>query len=280
VKKIAFIADLFRDELLGGGESNDANLINFLSKQFVIKSHKSNAVAIEDIDNCDGIVIGNFILLPEPVKQYIINKGSYIIYEHDHKYVSTRDPAKFKVFKAPPHHIINESFYNNAHEVVVLSDICKQVMELNLPNANVHNIGCSLWSDETFALLKNLNKNEKNHEYCIMKNLNPTKNYFATKNYCKVNNIEPFEIQSSNHHDFLQQMSQCEKFIFLPTVLETFSRICAEAKMLNLKVVTNKKRIGFFSEIYSELSGDKLIAMIQKKNSEALAHFSNTLGNM
>ena len=64
MKKIAFIADFFREEVLGGGESNDANLINFLSKQFVVKYYKSNVVTIEDIDNCDGIVIGNFILLP------------------------------------------------------------------------------------------------------------------------------------------------------------------------------------------------------------------------
>jgi hypothetical protein len=277
VKKIAFIADFFRDEILGGGESNDANLINFLSKQFTVKSYKSNAVTTEDIDNCDGIIIGNFVLLPEPLKRHLINKGSYIIYEHDHKYVSTRDPAKFKDFKISSKNIINKDFYNNAQSVVVLSDICKQVMELNLPKVKVHSIGCSLWDEETFTLLKNLNKSEKTYEYCIMKDLNPTKNYFATKNYCKANNIEPLEIQSSDYHDFLKQMSQCEKFIFLPTVLETFSRICAEAKMLNLKVVTSKKKIGFFSEPYSELDGDELIIVIQEKNYAALEYFVNTL---
>ena len=78
---------------------------------------------------------------------------------------------------------------------------------------------------------------------------------------------------NSKHHNFLTQMAECENFIFLPTVLETFSRICAEAKMLNLDVITNRKMIGFFSEDYSHLKGLPLIKKIQEQNDKALKYF-------
>lgn len=280
MKQIAFIADLFRSELLGGGESNDANLINFLTQYFDIRTYKSNQVTIADIQASDAIIIGNFVWLPETIREYIIDNIPYIIYEHDHKYVITRDPGKFPNFKAPPSSLVNEKFYNMAHTVVVLSKICQEVMELNLPDATVHSIGCSLWNNETFALLEEQNKQDKIHDYGLMKSFNPTKNYTYTKQYCEAHNISAVEIHDSNYYGFLKQMAQCKNFIFIPTVLETYSRICAEAKMLNSGVLTNKARIGFFSEPYSTQSGDELIETIKQKNIEALAYFATLLEEM
>ncbi|MAG28370.1 hypothetical protein CMI47_22825 [Candidatus Pacearchaeota archaeon] len=277
MKRIAFIADLFRNELLGGGESNDANLIRHLMKQFEVLTYKCNKVTVQDLEKVDALIIGNFVWLPDNVKEYVINNAPYVIYEHDHKYVTTRDPSKFANFKAPTSYLVNEKFYNNAKTVVVLSKICEEVMKLNLPNAQVHSIGCSLWSPETLTLLRKLNKEPKIHDYGIMKSANPTKNYTATMNYCNSQNITPLEMHSSNYYHFLEQMATCKNFIFLPTVLETYSRICAEAKMLNLGVATNKKRIGFFSEPYSEQSGDELIDTIEQKNIEALEYFVNLI---
>ncbi len=48
--------------------------------------------------------------------------------EHDHKYVTTRDPSKFYSFQAPANKIVNKAFYENANCVVVLSEICKEVL--------------------------------------------------------------------------------------------------------------------------------------------------------
>tara|TARA_R110000824_G_scaffold76640_1_gene194070 strand:- start:9507 stop:10352 length:846 start_codon:yes stop_codon:yes gene_type:complete len=275
MKRIAFISDLFRGDLLGGAESNDHNLIKHLSQQFTVISYKSNEIAIKDIEQSDFVIVSNFVLLSEEVKAYLIKSGSYIIYEHDHKYLRTRDPSKFVAFKAPTDQLINEGFYSQAKAVVVLSEICKKVLERNIPDAHVHNIACSLWSDQTFELLARLSDTPKEHEYCIMRNLNPTKNYHQTVEFCNARNIQPVEIHSPTYHYFLTQMSGCRKFVFLPTVLETFSRICAEAKMLNLQVMTNKNLIGFFSENYSTLQGSVLIEKLREKNKTALKYFTN-----
>ena len=277
MKKILFIADYFKSELNGGGESNDNNLISHLSKNNDVIKTKANSISLSKIDEADFIIVGNFVTMAEGVKRYLASKKNYIIYEHDHKYVKTRDPSKFANFDIPIEQIINEEFYNSAKCVVVLSEICKKVIESNLKHTKVHNIGCSLWSEETISFLKENANKEKNKDVCILLSNNPTKNYIETVKYCRTNNLDFEPIESQNHIEFLKKMSHYKSFLFIPTVLETFSRVCAEAKMLNLNVMTNKKKIGFFSEDYSSLSGLDLIKEIEEKNQKALEFFESLI---
>ena len=275
MKNIGFIADLYQDELPGGGESNDDNLINFLSKENDVHCFKSNSVTIEKLDPMDCVIVGNFVLLPEQIKYYLISKKKYIIYEHDHKYVSTRDPSEFKDFVIPVENIINKQFYEASHCTVVLSEVCKSILEKTLPNVNVKNIGCSLWSEEKFKLLEELTKTEKNNKTCIMLSDNPTKNYYTAVNYCSSNNI-PFDVlETQDHEKFLRSLSPYDTLVFIPKVLETFSRLCVEAKMLNLKVITKRNLIGFYSEDCSNLSGLELIQEMKNRNVQALQLFKD-----
>ena len=56
------------------------------------------------------------------MKESLYDK-SYIIYEHDHKYLKNRNPSIFPDFKAPPHMIINERFYRCAKAIFCQSEI-------------------------------------------------------------------------------------------------------------------------------------------------------------
>lgn len=273
MKKIAFIADFYSDQVSGGAENNDSNLINYLKTHNELNCYNSRHLSINDLKDKDSILIGNFTMLPSIIIDYIVENKNYVIYEHDHKYVVTRDPSKFKNFMIPKQKITYKDFYQNANMIVVLSKICEQVLKDNIDSVNVYNIGCSLWSDKKFKLLKELSKTEKTKNLCIMKSNNPVKNYNFTKNYCHNNNLQYESITSESSNEFLKLMSQYKKFLFIPTVLETFSRICAEAKMMNLEVMTNKKLIGFFSEQYSSLKGTELIEHIQERNKQALKTF-------
>ena len=89
MKRIAFIADLFRDELLGGGESNDANLIRHLIKQFEVLTHKCNQVTVQNIEKVDAVVVGNFVWLPDTIKEYIINNAIALL-KHRHFYTFSK----------------------------------------------------------------------------------------------------------------------------------------------------------------------------------------------
>ena len=277
MSNIAFIADFFATDINGGGESNDSNLIKHLSTKNSVSQIHSHTVQIEQLKDYDCFVIGNFVRLSEEVKNYLAQNKKYVIYEHDHKYIDTRDPSKFKDFVAPKNHIINESFYTNAHKVVVLSKICKEVLVKNIPNADVHSIGCSLWSEDRIALLRSLSSNEKTKSLCILNSSNPTKNTPSTVRYCENNNMSFEAIHDPDPRSFLVQMSQFEKFLFIPTVLETFSRVCAEAKMMNLQVLTNRKLIGFFSEEISSYTGEQLINELYLRNQKALSFFDEVV---
>jgi len=232
--KVLFIADFFRRQHLGGGESNDKNLIDYLnSKGVKVVEKNSNLVIPSDILKYKKIIVGNFVLLSAECKEALIRQKNYIIYEHDHKYLATRDPSKFFNFQIAPEHVINKAFYENAQCVVVLSKVCAE----------------------------------------ILKSSNATKNYIKTKQLCTARGIAPFEMNSSDYYEFLSLLGSCETFIFVPTVLETFSRVCAEAKMLNTQVQTIKKLIGFYSEDYSSLQGEALIDKINEKNNQAYEFF-------
>jgi hypothetical protein len=277
MKKILFVADFYRQELLGGAESNDANLIKYLSTRYDLVCCKSRNLTEKDIKNADSIIVSNFIDLSEALKGNIKDSKSYIIYEHDHKYATTRDPSVFVNHVVPKKMIVNEDFYIKAKAVIVLSKICKEILEKNIPEANVHSIGCSLWSDETFDYIEDLSNKEKTEDLCIMKSKNPWKNYDKALKYCEQNNISPVELESPDYRTFLEQMSACKRFLFLPGLLETFSRVSAEAKMMGLSLLTTPQKLGFCSEEIHKLSGPELISALRKRNEQALAKFEELL---
>ncbi len=277
--KVALLQDFFENEIVGGAEKNDSVLLNYLSSQKKIKIDGVHTYKVEDvIDEYDFFVISNFIRLPEITKRYLMQKKNYIIYEHDHKYVANRNPGAFARFKAPASMIINRDFYNSAKKVFVLSKVCKEVIEDNLEIDNVHSIGCSLWSEEQLDMIRQINHTSgKTNKYGILDSTNQIKGTSQALEYCMKAGINPSMISSPDYVEFLTRLSLCEKFIFFPQVLETFSRVCAEAKMLDCKVVTTPKLVGFFSEEYSSMSGDALNDKISEKIDAALLKFKEVI---
>jgi len=277
MKKIVFIADFYSEELPGGGESNDLNLIKFLGGNNDVHCYKSKDISVNILNSADSVIVSNFVMLSGNIKDYLINNKKYIIYEHDHKYVSTRDPSEFFNFEIPEQNIINKRFYESSYCTVVLSKVCKEVLKNTLPDVRVENIGCSLWSEEKFTLLEELSTIDKNGKTCIMASDNPTKNYHTAVTYCMRKDIQFEPIANKDQEEFLKTMATYSTLVFVPKVLETFSRLCAEAKMMNLKVMTNKKLIGFYSEECVNLSGLELIEELRKRNKSALKLFEELL---
>ena len=57
--KIGFIADFYKNELLGGGECNDDNLIKFYNTIAKVQCFKSKEASIGDLKHLDFIVVAN-----------------------------------------------------------------------------------------------------------------------------------------------------------------------------------------------------------------------------
>lgn len=273
MRKILFVADFWKHQLSGGAENNDNNLLIDLSKYYQITTCNTHSLTQKNVDESEFVIVSNFVFLSDKMKQYIQDSKPYIIYEHDHKYLLNKDPSQYPNYIIPEDQKINQVFYIKANKVFVLSKICKEILEKNIPGVNVYNIGCSIWSEETFNFIETLLNTEKKNDLCILKSKNPVKNYTKSLSYCKERNIVPHELSSPDYRTFLADMASCKRFLFIPGVLETFSRVCAEAKMLNLNVLTTPKKLGFASEEIFALSGTELIQELRRRSKDALLAF-------
>ena len=134
-----------------------------------------------------------------------------------------------------------------------------------------------MWSNKKLKHIKSLQKNKKNKKYCIVNSNNPIKGTREAITYCQNNNIDFDIIGPLPENDLLQKLSEYECLIFFPQVLETLSRLVVEAKMLNCKVLTNKKLIGAASEEWFGSSGEKLLEKISKQIDEAVDKFEKEI---
>tara|TARA_R100001198_G_scaffold95782_2_gene82913 strand:- start:1223 stop:3001 length:1779 start_codon:yes stop_codon:yes gene_type:complete len=275
--KIYFIADFLKSRsFAGGAENNDSVLLSHLRKNYHVHECLSVDFNREWLGKNNIFIIGNFVGLAEDIKTSL-HTEKYIVYEHDHKYVNTRDPSYFRNFDIPHKNVINREFYRRAHAVVVLSQVCKEVIEKNLNIDNVHSIGCSLWSDEKLDFIKSLNSAPKSIACGVLQSQNKIKGQKQAEEYCKHHNISYDLISSPDERSFLKDVSRCEKFIFIPQVLETFCRLAAEIKMLNVSLITRTKMLGFSSEECFSLTGDELIEDIRKRKDKALTYFTDCI---
>ena len=127
--KYCFIADYF--DIAGGAEFSDSALRSFLGgEQVLIRSAECTVQQLSKLKNCR-FIISNFVALSEECKTYISQNLEYIIYEHDHKYLKSRNPSIFKDFKAPYEQLVNMEFYSNARSVVCQT---KQHMDVIFKN--------------------------------------------------------------------------------------------------------------------------------------------------
>ena len=277
MKEIVFIADMFKEQLPGGGESNDFVLIQHLQSQgYVVNKVLCHNVDDNLISSHQTFIIGNFIQLSEEYK-HKLRKKKYIIYEHDHKYLKSRDPSVYTNFIAPIHELVNEAFFKNAHAVVVLSNICEEIIKANLQLDNLYNIGCSLWTDEKLNYIKMLSDTEKSKEYAILRSPNPVKGFSQAIDFCSKNNIQFDIIEPCEAKSLLTKLAQYKVLVFFPQVLETFCRLATEAKMLNCKLLTKKKMLGFASEDCFKLQGKELINDITQRRNRAYELFTSLI---
>lgn len=261
-KKIVFIADFFSEDIIGGGELNNEELIKLLNLQYEvikIRSHDVSEIFVESNKDCF-FIVANFVNLSQSAKNSLLTK-KYIIYEHDHKYINTRNPSVFKNFLCNESNLINKDFYKKAIAIFAQSKIHSEVIYKNLQIKNIINCSGNLWSDEQIQVLKKYKDSNKKYDCGILESKNSIKNTFDSVEYCKNNNLNYTLIPFTNFENYIQKLSECKKFIFFPKVLETLSRTSIEAKILNCKLLTNNL-LGVASEDWIKEDSDKILQYI------------------
>lgn len=264
MNKIVFISDFFVDEILGGAEKNNDAFIDRASKYINIEKIKSCFVDEKFINkNIDNFfIIANFFQLSEQVKILLQNKCKYLVYEHDHKYISTNNPATFEDFVAPDEYLINLDFYSKAIAVLCQSKFHSEILYKNTLLTNIINLGGNIWSEQDLDILFNNINNSKTIKFGVYNTNNKNKGLSYTINYCIENNLPYTLIEHQQYDKFINNLSKVDTLIFFPQWVETYSRFVIESRILNCKIITNNL-IGATSEDYFKLKGVELFNHIK-----------------
>ena len=245
MKNLVFVSDFFSTQVSGGGEIYDEILTSELQSRGVkvcrFNSHEFTKKHFSLYEKMGFVfLISNFVNLREDVKKIIqLYPSKYCILEHDHKYVTTRNPAEFKDFVAPKSMIINRDFYKSAKYVFCQSIKHTEVLKKNLEIDNVINLSCSLWTNEQLNLIRSKIK-PKNGKAAIINDSNIIKGTHEAIKKCSSMKIDFDLLDKKPYEEYLEDLSHYEKFVFFPKTLESFCRVILEARMLGCKLVTNK----------------------------------------
>ena len=271
-RKILFISDYFVNQITGGGELNDWELINILKNSGnEINYLNSSDVSVETILKLSNsgykFIVSNFINLSSECILALSSGEEYAIYEHDHKYLKTRNPMMYPEFKAPIDQIINIEFYKKAKAVFCQSSFHKNIIKKNLEIDNIVSLGGNLWSLEHFKILDEVCNVEKADSYAVIDYKIPHKNTHEAIRYCNANKIEYDLIRPSAPDIFLRKMGKNKTLLFFPKSPETLSRIVVEARMMGMSTKTTQN-IGAVHEEWFSKKGKDLIDIMRKKRSE------------
>ena len=258
MNKAIFVSDFFVEQVVGGGELNDYECFKALKdKNLNILRINSHRLEQQNLAYDCFYIISNFVnIKPEIIKK--IQKYTYIIYEHDHKYLKSRNPANFIDFVAPQSELINISFYKNAKAVLCQTNFHLQIVKKNTGLKNLINLGGNLWSSEALQCMLQISKNKKVEKIAILDSKIEHKNTKASVDWCLAKNKEYTLVSDSDYLCFLSKLGQNKKLLFMPKTPETLSRVCVEARMMNMGVITNGL-IGASKEDWFSLKGEELI---------------------
>ena len=199
--------------------------------------------------------MANFANLADAAKDALQFK-KYIIYEHDHKYLKSRNPATYPDFLAPQKEIVNKQFYQNAVATLCQSNFHRDIVYKNLRMKNILSLGGNLWSQHHLSLFSEMCSVEKSDKCSIMQSHIPHKNTIDAIRYCNIKNISYDLIPSLPYEKFLRRLGSNKSLVFFPKTPETLSRIAVEARMMNMKVITNGL-VGASKEDWSCLENEK-----------------------
>ena len=227
MSRILFIDDFFIEHIIGEGELNNHELILLLQENgWVVTKIQSHMVNEKHLDSADAIIISNFVNLHPQMKNKITNSATpYVIYEHDHKYLKSRNPANYNNFIAPKSEIINVDFYQNAKKVFCQTGFHNNIIEKNLSIDNLFNLSGNLWSIEGLELLRGFSRGEKLNKASIMVSATPHKNTKCAIYFCEKNDIDYDLIEPAMPNKFFENLSKTKYLVFFPQTPDTLSRI-------------------------------------------------------
>ena len=260
---IFLISDFSYEEISGGAEYVDKYFLNNIEGA---KFLRCVDITEHNYSNKNQYIISNFSYLLESVKNLLIQNNNYVIVEHDYKFIKERNPIKYPNFKVPFEKRVNALFYNAAKAVFAQSDYHAQILRKNLPFSNVISFQGTFYEDEHLNLLEKISKERevKTEKYAILESKYGSKGRYETEKFCRNNQIEYDVLPRMEYEQFLKKLSEYSGLVFLPQSPETFCKLIYEAKVIGLKIKTNKNS-GVIHEKWIKDKDLNLIEYIRNK---------------
>ena len=262
MKNIIYISDFFADEIIGGAELSDSVAIEYFNKKgYNIKTVKSQTFD-PTIHKADTFIISNFIGLSQENKNWFPSSGAkYIIIERDQKYVRSRNTALYINFVAPKSEVVNQTFYRGAHKVYCLTSHSAEILLKHIKLENVESLGCTQFSDKQFDIIqKNIGKN-KNNKFAIISGKRSNK----AIQYCEVNKMEYDLLSSMSYEQLIEKLSSYKGIVFFSHAVETCCRLLVEARMLELKIITDNRVGCTYEDWFKKNKGQELLEILKIK---------------
>lgn len=265
MSKIYYVSDFFLNEVNGGAELVDDNIIKYLTKYVDVERVKSTNIAPS---SKDFYIISNISLMHERNLDYLISNCKYIIIEHDYKIHKTRQPWRFKDCIVPKEERINYELYRNAVLVYVQTDDHLGIYQKNEVYGSFRSLNCSIWSNKELGFLEPpLSK--RNSEFAVIASDNWIKNTQGAVAACIANKWDYKLIPKLPYHDFLNVLSTYPALVFLPIARESCCRLIVEARCLGLNVITTPNS-GAFNADWFKKSKRELVEFLRKESENNL----------
>jgi hypothetical protein len=290
MKNVIIISDFFLEDFkkiaqpAGGAELNDSVLFDHLDTLGIVKAKvhttdfpkKEMTAFLKRNKNCT-FLLSNFNNLPFECTVYLMENCRYFIYEHDYKFHKNRNPIAYDGFVVPGNEIVNYNFYHRAEELICLSKLHYDIFKDNLNVEKMHNTTCSLWSDDLLDHIENLLSVKKNAKVAVIDTDNPIKRRDDCVRFCKSKGMDYDLIKNPDPKEFLKMLAKYKAVVILPGHPEPTPRIAVEAKMLNCKLLSNKKTIGVAYEDWFSLNGKELIEEVKNIRYKALTYITGRI---
>lgn len=276
---IVLVADYLIEDLTRGAQLTDMAMLQHLNLSDIERVRSKDLKAI---DEKSFYILSSFFQLTDSCKFALQQYKNYIIFEHDHGYIPSRNPFMIHYGQdgwienrsgiVPKEYQINRELYKKAKAVICLTHWHEEQLKSNLEGV-FDNIGGASWTLDSLSMIDSVRESTiKKYEYCFF-NDNSTitlpngqlfnqgsniKNKQEALHYCISNKLNYKLLPRINDNKkFLSTMSKFKGFVFFPLIPETCSRILTEAKMLGLEVITNSNS-GAYHEPWFKLSGKNL----------------------
>ncbi len=250
--EIIFVADLFKEDYVGGAElTTDALIKSSPNKIFKLHSKDLTQDLIQQ-----GFkkywIFGNFAQIDYNLLPIIGNNLKYSVLEYDYKFCKYRSPEKHldiekkqcNCHKEMIGKIISE-FYSDADAIFWMSEKQKEKYLTLFPilNKTKNIVLSSVFDNDFFEKIEKLNLDSKNKQrkgWIVLGSNSWVKGFSQAENWCKERNKQYEVVWNLSYDDLLTKLSLAEGFVYLPVGSDTCPRMVIEAKLLGCKVKINE----------------------------------------